>query len=72
MLTAVDIPITAAIVRIWKLLLDRWNSTSWNVLRDFFVDAVIATFIGLAIWLVVGMIAWAWLADRRSTDGDGQ
>ncbi|PNE59923.1 hypothetical protein A8H39_01890 [Paraburkholderia fungorum] len=71
-LTAVNIPVTIATVRIWRLLLAKWNSTSWNVLEEFFVDALIATLISLLIWLVVGVITWTWLAERRSSGGPEQ
>ena len=71
-LTAVDIPVTVATVRIWKLLLAAWDTTSWTVLREFFIDALVATFIGLVLWCIVGLIAWVWLADRRGIKGSGR
>ncbi|VVE18053.1 MULTISPECIES: hypothetical protein [Pandoraea] len=67
-LTAANIPVTVATIRIWKQLIVGWDSTSWSVLQEFFDDALIATLITLFIWLVVGLIAWAWLADRRGSD----
>lgn len=65
-LTAVNIPVTIATVRIWRLIFASWKATSWNVLREFFVDALTATLINISIWLVVYLIVWAWRADSRS------
>lgn len=63
-LIAVDIPITVATARIWGLLIDRWVDTPWTVLREFFVDALVATFIAVTIWLIVALVIWAWQADK--------
>jgi hypothetical protein len=67
-LTAVNIPVTIATARIWRVLFVGWKDTSWNALREFFIDALAATFIDVGIWLIVGLIAWAWLADRRGAN----
>lgn len=70
-LLLVDIPVTFATARIWRLLFDAWSTTPWHVLREFLGEAVAATLIALVLWLMVGAIAWTWVSDRRTSRRPG-
>ncbi|PRD92261.1 hypothetical protein [Burkholderia contaminans] len=70
-LLLVDIPVTFATARIWRLLFDAWSATPWHVLREFLGEAVAATLIALVLWLMVGAIAWTWAFDRRKSRRPG-
>ncbi|VWC79649.1 hypothetical protein BLA39750_01100 [Burkholderia lata] len=70
-LLLVDVPVTIATARIWRLLFDAWSATPWHVLREFLGEAIAATLIAIALWLIVGAIAWALVCDRPKSGRPG-
>lgn len=64
-------PVTIATARIWRLLFDAWSTTPWHVIREFLGEAVAATLISFALWLIVGTTAWTWISDRRKARHPG-
>ncbi len=64
-------PVTIATARIWRLLFDAWSTTPWHVIREFLGEAVAATLIAFALWLIVGTTAWTWISDRRKARHPG-